>query len=248
MSDAPDHDAALRELSARLGYRFREPALLGTAVTHRSWANERASDATYERLEFLGDAVLGLLAAQWLYDRHAEAPEGELSRRKSYLVSERVLAAEGRRLGLGEALQLGVGEERSGGRRKPSLLADAVEAVIGAVFVDGGLEAARRLVEPLLERAAATGPPLELRDAKSRLQELTQALDRAVPTYRHVAEEGPDHEKVFTVECWIGDRLAAVGQGGTKKLAEQRAAAAALAALGGDAADDGAGGAAGPPV
>jgi ribonuclease-3 len=231
MSEAPALDAARGDFAHRLGHEFRDPGLLELALTHRSWANERTSDATYERLEFLGDAVLGLLAAEWLFQRHDEAPEGELSRRKSYLVSERVLAAEGRRLGLGEVLRLGVGEERSGGRSKPSLLADALEAVIGAVFLDGGLQAARGPVVRLLERAATSGPPLELRDAKSRLQELTQGLDRELPAYRHVASEGPDHEKVFTVECWVGERLVAIGRGGSKKLAEQRAAAGALAAL-----------------
>jgi ribonuclease-3 len=218
----------------RLGYAFHDPGLLEAALTHRSWANERGSDATYERLEFLGDAVLGLLTAAWLYQRHDGASEGDLSKRKSYLVSERVLAAEGRRLGLGEALRLGVGEERSGGRRKASLLADAMEAVIGAVFLDGGLDAARALVGPLLERAAEAGPPLDLGDAKSRLQEMTQALDRELPTYRLVAQEGPDHEKLFTVECWVDERRVAVGRGGTKKIAEQKAAAAALATFGGE--------------
>lgn len=231
MSEARDSDPAREGFAARLGYAFRDPRLLETALTHRSWANERSTDGTYERLEFLGDAVLGLLAAEWLYRRHDEAPEGELSRRKSYLVSEGVLADEGRRLALGEVLRLGVGEERSGGREKTSLLADALEAVIGAVYLDGGLTAVRPLVARLLERAAAAGPPLALRDAKSRLQEITQAQERELPSYRHVGAEGPDHEKIFTVECRVGERLVAVGQGGSKKLAEQRAAAAALAVL-----------------
>lgn len=231
MSEPTDRAAVTRAFAERLGHSFRDPALLERALTHRSWANERSSRETYERLEFLGDAVLGLITAEWLFARFGEAPEGELSRRKSYLVSEKVLAAEGRRLELGDALLLGVGEERSGGRDKPSLLADALEAVLGAVYLDGGPEAARKPIFRLLERASSSGPPFGLRDAKSRLQERTQALDRELPSYRLAGEEGPDHEKLFTVECRVGDRLVAVGQGGSKKLAEQRAAAAALAAL-----------------
>ena len=140
-------------LEKKLGYRFRRPELLDAALTHRSYAHEQASDAHYERLEFLGDAVLGMVTAGWLFNAHPDWPEGDLSKRKGHLVSQPVLARHAAELGLGEALRLGVGEERSGGRRKASLLADVWEAVIGAVYLDGGLEAAAALIRPLLAAA-----------------------------------------------------------------------------------------------
>lgn len=226
----------LAAVEARLGHRFAQRSLLATALTHRSWAYERGEPTTYERLEFLGDAVLALLTARWLYERFPEADEGELSRSKSHLVSEPVLAAAAERLALGEALRLGVGEDRSGGRRKTSLLADVLEAVLGALFVDAGLTAAERLVEPVLAAALAEAPEVPEREAKSRLQERLHAEGAPPPRYVQAGAEGPDHERRFTVECWIGDRLAGVGSGHSKKLAEQRAAAAALETLGAAAA------------
>ena len=185
----------LEVLQQRLGHRWTRPQLLVQAVTHRSYANEHGLPDHYERLEFLGDSVLGLITARWLYRAHPELPEGQLSRLMSYLVSEPVLADLARRLELGECLQLGVGEERSGGRAKPSLLADCLEAVLGALFLDAGLAAARRLVEPLLEQAVDGRPALQLGDAKTRLQELAQAQGLELPEYRHVSERGPDHRK-----------------------------------------------------
>lgn len=220
-------------LEERLGHRFRDPALLELAVTHRSHAYERGSGEHgehYERLEFLGDAVLAAAAAEWLYRRYPDLPEGDLSQLKGWLVSRPVLARHARRLGLGELLRLGVGEERSGGRDKDSLLADALEAVLGAVFLDGGFEAARRAVERLLVEAAAERPGDPLRaDAKTRLQELAQARGWSLPRYRLVGEEGPEHEKTFTVECRLEGGAAATAAGPSKKAAEQRAAAAVLA-------------------
>ncbi len=212
----------------RLAHRFADPALLAAALTHRSWAHERGEGPTYERLEFLGDAVLTLIAAGWLYRTFPGSAEGELSQFKSYLVSEPVLAEAAEGLALGEALRLGVGEERSGGRRKASLLADVLEAVVGALFLDGGLAVAERFVEPLLEAALVARAQLGAEDAKSRLQEALQARGAAPPRYDHVAAQGPDHDKSFTVECWLGEVLAAVASGPSKKVAEQRAAAAAL--------------------
>lgn len=218
-------------LEQSLGHRFRKPELLERAVTHRSWANERGSEEHYERLEFLGDAVLGAAASEWLFHRYPDLPEGELSQLKSHLVSRPVLARQARRLGLGELLRLGVGEERSGGRKKDSLLADAMEAVLGALFVDGGYEAARRAVETLLLEAVPerSGEAVEL-DAKTRLQELAQARGWSLPDYRLVGEEGPDHEKTFEVECRLRN-AAATATGRSKKVAEQRAAAAVLAEI-----------------
>ncbi|MCB1056555.1 MAG: ribonuclease III [Acidobacteria bacterium] len=218
-------------LEQRLGYRFRSPELLQLALTHRSFANEQGQGGHYERLEFLGDAVLGLVTAEWLFERHPDLPEGELSKLKSSLVSARSLARHARRLGLGEQLQLGVGEERSGGRDKRSLLADSMEAVFGAVFRDGGLEAARKVIGGLLETEsggeASRGPV----DPKTELQEVAQARGWALPEYRLVDSQGPDHEKVFVFECFLEGELAGTGQGRSKKVAEQAAAAQALASL-----------------
>lgn len=224
-------------LEERLGYRFRRPELLELALTHRSYSNEQGAAAHYERLEFLGDAVLGLVTAEWLYERHPDLPEGALSKRKAHLVSRSVLAPWAERLRLGEELRLGVGEERSGGRAKPSLLADSLEAVFGAVYLDGGLEKARAVIRPMLEEAHGAGEAsptsvLATGDPKTRLQEIAQAHGWALPDYRLVGSSGPDHDKVFTVECALaGAGLAAEGSGPSKKVAEQRAAAALLASL-----------------
>jgi ribonuclease-3 len=223
---------ASEELQRRLGYRFGDPALLDLAMTHRSWANEQQVEGHYERVEFLGDAVLGLLVAHWLYQRYPDSAEGELSKLKSLLVSEPVLARWADDLSLGKVLRLGVGEARSGGRRKPSLLADALEAVLGAVFLDGGLSAVERIVGDWL----VTDPASDLgdfphADAKTALQELVQARGLDLPVYRHVSEAGPDHRKQFYVECWLGEKCVGEGFGGTKKKAEQRAATRALAAM-----------------
>ena len=203
--------------------------MLEQALTHTSYANEQGLEEHNERLEFLGDSVLGLIATDWLFRSRPLAPEGDLSRIKSRVVSAEALVRCARRLELGAALRLGRGEERSGGRDKQSLLACALEAVIGAVFVDGGLEAARGLVEPWIESEAALA--VDDAEAKSDLQELLQAQGLEPPEYRHVGREGPDHDPVFHVECWIGDRAAASASGRSKKSAERRAAARALAGL-----------------
>jgi ribonuclease-3 len=228
-------EATLVAVEARLGHAFGDRRLLAAALTHRSWAHERGEGPTYERLEFLGDAAITLIAAGWLYRRYPQATEGELSQLKGHLVSEPVLAAAAEGLDLGRALRLGVGEERSGGRQKASLLADALEAVVGALYLDGGLPAAEQFVESLLEEAGTAPDDLEALDAKSRLQEALQARGEGPPRYAHVGAEGPDHQRTFTVECWIGPILAAVASGPTKKAAEQRAAAAALELLRRDA-------------
>lgn len=219
------------ELEEALGYRFRDAALLERALTHRSFANEQGLSEHNERLEFLGDAILGAVAAEWLFRAHPELPEGELSKRKSYLVSAPALAGFAEDLPIGRSLRLGVGEERSGGRAKPSLLADTVEAVLGAIFLDGGIEPVRRIVTPLLERVLEERPRALEHDPKTRLQEEIQARGWELPAYVLVAEEGPDHEKRFTVECRVRDRSAGRGIGRSKKIAEQEAAAEALEGL-----------------
>ncbi|HRC85895.1 MAG TPA: ribonuclease III [Thermoanaerobaculia bacterium] len=218
-------------IEERLGYRFKKPELLETALTHRSLANERKLGAHYERLEFLGDAVLGALAAEWLFEEHPELPEGDLSKLKSALVSERSLAEHAESLGLGEAIRLGIGEERSGGRRKPSLLADVLEAVFGALWLDGGPEVARKVVRRFLDQTYGDSEWLRWGDAKTRLQEVVQGWGWERPSYQLVAAEGPDHQKRFQVECVLKGEVFGTGQGSSKKEAEQRAAAAALARL-----------------
>ena len=204
--------------------------MLERALTHTSWANEQGLEEHNQRLEFLGDSVLGLVVANRLYRSRPLAPEGELTLSRSHIVSDEALARRARLLDLGSALRLGRGEDRSGGRDKQSLLACALEAVIGAVFVDGGLEAARNLVEPWIEAEAVE--TTDLLDAKSDLQESVQSQGLEAPVYRHVGREGPDHDPVFHVECWIDGQAVAEASGRSKKEAEQRAAARALAELG----------------
>ena len=219
-------------LERKLGHRFRDRELLERALTHRSYANEKGLAKNNERLEFLGDSVLGLVTVDWLFDEHPVVSEGDLSKLKSRLVSEPVLAQAARGFDLGVHLKLGVGEDRSGGRDKPSLLADAMEAVIGAVFLDGGLKAATRLVRPMVIDALAEGEDA-VEGAKSRLQEEVQARGWPLPSYRLVEERGPDHRKVFRVECRLRGEPAGVGEGRSKKRAEHRAAAQALRGLSG---------------
>ncbi|MYA09626.1 MAG: ribonuclease III [Holophagales bacterium] len=219
----------VEDLETRLGHRFENRALLEQALTHSSFANERGLEQDNERLEFLGDSVLGLVVANRLFRSDPAAPEGVLSRTRSHVVSSEALARRARELDLGPALRLGHGEDQSGGREKPSLLADALEAVIGAVFVDGGLQAARELVEPWIGAEAAD--TMDALDAKSNLQESLQSQGLEPPFYRHVGRDGPDHDPVFHVECWVGGRVVAAASGHSKKEAERRAAARALAGL-----------------
>ena len=220
-----------RELEGRLDYRFANPLYLEKALTHRSYANEQGLEGHYERLEFLGDAVLGLVTAEWLFRRFPKRPEGELSRLKASLVSARSLATYARRLQLGRSLRLGVGEERSGGRSKASLLADSMEAVFGAVFLDGGLAAARSVILHFLETLTEEERRRQTRDFKTLLQELTQAQGWDLPEYRLAEESGPDHDKRFRLECHVLGELVGVGEGKSKKVAQQVAARAALARL-----------------
>ncbi len=219
-------------LEERLDYRFKKPELLKLALTHRSAANELGVERHYERLEFLGDAVLGLVTAAWLYERNPSLAEGQLSKLKAQLVSRSTLAPHAERLVLGPELELGVGEERSGGRTKASLLANSLEAVFGAIYIDGGLDAARGAIETMLETASTTGAPLLSVDAKTRLQEVSQANDGELPEYRQVGQKGPDHDKIYMVECWLAGEFAGRGEGSSKKAAEQRAAADALERMG----------------
>lgn len=214
-----------------LGYTLRDRALLQRALTHRSFSNEKGQEHNYERLEFLGDSVLGLVTAQWLFRRFPGEPEGELAKLKSYLVSAPVLSHFARSIDLGSQLLLGIGEDRSGGREKDSILADGLEAMFGAVFLDGGLDAARQVIEPILERAAQARSRISHTDSKTLLQELSQARGWGLPTYVVSSEQGPDHCKIFTIECSIGGNTVASADGRSKKEAAQRAAASALTEL-----------------
>jgi ribonuclease III len=221
-------DEARAALEARLGHRFVRPEHLATALAHRSHASGAPNN---EKLEFLGDAVLGLAISDLLMTRFPEAREGELSKMRAALVNAEVLAQKARELDLGRWLRLGKGEEKTGGREKTSILAAGYEALLGAVYLDGGYEAARRIVAAQFAGDLAAEAALSLRDYKTQLQELTQRLFRAVPQYTLIEERGPDHDKSFVSELTIGGRPYGRGVGRTKKLAEQAAAMAALAAL-----------------
>lgn len=225
----------LAAFEARLGYRFRDRGLLEHALTHRSKAAEDPSGGVVdnESLEFLGDAVLGFVVADLLFRDCPDSREGHKSKVKSAVVSTTSLAEAAERLGLGEYMILGRGEEKTGGRRKSALLADTYEALIAAMYLDGGLEPARTFIDrelgPVLREARAPG--FVGRDYKSRLQERVQSGGGPLPSYRVSATIGPDHRKQFHVQVRVGDEVIAEGVGLTKKDAEQEAARAALAAL-----------------
>jgi ribonuclease-3 len=222
-------------LEQRIEYRFRDPGLLEHALTHRSSVHEDVSGGVFdnESLEFLGDAVLGFVIADVLFRHFPQHNEGQKSKIKAWLVSEPSLAQLAGDLGLGEYLILGRGEEKSGGRLKQALLADGFEALIAAIYLDGGIEAAHEFVSrqfrPLIEDAARTvDEAAYTSDYKSALQERLQSEERGLPDYRLVGESGPAHRKRFEVEVWIEGAPAARGEGRSKKRAEQEAARAAL--------------------
>lgn len=228
--------ADLEQLQQTLGYRFDDAGLLIRALTHRSLVVESPpghGGCDNEQLEFLGDAVLGFIASDELAKSRPQAREGELSRLKAHLVSTAHLYEVASGIGLGKQLRLGRGEELTGGRHKRALLADAMEAVIAAVYLDGGLEASRGVVERLvLSRFKAGDEPVQPpRDAKSSLQEYAQARKLALPKYVTVGESGPEHAKTFTVEARIGKLAQHRAEGSSKKAASQRAAHLVLEAL-----------------
>jgi ribonuclease III len=218
-------------LEARLGYTFEDPGLLALALTHRSHAFEAGGLPTNERLEFLGDAVLGLVITAFIYERYPGEAEGRLAKLRAAVVNTGILARVARSLGLGEAVRLGRGEEQSGGRDKDSILADTLEAAIGAVYIDGGIDEATRVVERLfVDLVEDFATRRESLDYKTSLQELTAARLSALPQYA-VSEDGPDHEKSFTATVEVaGERLGS-GRGRSKKEAEQAAAREAYRTL-----------------
>jgi ribonuclease-3 len=228
-----DKKRDLEDLQKKIGYSFRDRRLLLEALTHSSFSNENPEERgeNNERLEFLGDAVLDLAAAEHLSDLLPGAREGELSRQRSLVVNEKSLAGAARGLDLGGYLLLGKGEERSGGRDKQSILAGGIEALVGAVHRDGGWEAARGVVHAILAFTPKMAPGEALRDPKTRLQEVCQEEQREFPQYRLLSREGPDHQPSFTVAVSLGGRDLAEGRGGSKKEAEQDAAGRALEKL-----------------
>jgi ribonuclease-3 len=229
-----DDAERVAQLEERVGAPFANRVIALAAVTHKSWVNEHRGEGgeDNERLEFLGDAVIDLVVSEFLMSRFPQAREGDLSKLRAAVVDEAGLAAMGRALGLGELLRLGRGEELTGGREKASLLADAMEAVIAAVFLDRGLGATHALVARFLGDAYARAETGSLdRDWKTQLQELGQARHRASPRYRVVAEVGPDHSKIFEIEVELRGVVLGRGSGRSKKDGEQAAARVALEAL-----------------
>lgn len=219
----------LKQLEKELGYSFSDASLLLRALTHVSYDREK-SVGHNEVLEFLGDAVLDLAISDVLIRSFPQKSEGDLSRMRAALVNSVVLAEKAALLNLGALLRLGKGEERSGGRDKPSILAGAFEALLGAIYRDGGYEAARRLVERYFA-ADVREESLGQQDYKTRLQEISQMLFHAPPSYRLVSESGPDHDKCFVTEIAVGGNVLGEGNGKTKKQSEQEAAKQALEKL-----------------
>ena len=219
----------IKDLEAAIGYRFKNISLLQNALTHSSYANERWHNSllSNERLEFLGDAILGMTVAKYLYQTFPDRPEGELTRMRADMVCEQTLAKVAARIDLGKHLLLGNGEEQGGGRTRNSILADAVESVIAACYLDGGLESAQRFIEQFI-LVEVPVKQLHNADYKTALQELVQQKKNQVLTYTLVGESGPDHDKKFDVEVKLNGVVVGSGSGSSKKRAEQDAARVAI--------------------
>lgn len=222
----------IKDLETAIGYRFKNISLLQNALTHSSYANERWHNSllSNERLEFLGDSVLGMLVADYLYRTFPDRPEGELTRMRADMVCEHTLATAANRIGLGEHLQLGHGEEQGGGRARESILADAMESVIAACFLDGGLDAALKIVRQFI-LVEVPVKKLHNADYKTALQELVQQKKNQVLSYAMVGQSGPDHDKKFDVEVSLNGKVVGKGSGSSKKRAEQMAAKTAIESL-----------------
>jgi len=219
----------IKDLEAAIGYRFKNISLLQNALTHSSYANERWHNSllSNERLEFLGDSILGMTVAEYLYRNFPDRPEGELTRMRADMVCEKALAKVAARIGLGRHLMLGNGEEQSGGRSRDSILADAVESVIAAAFLDGGMDAARQFIDRFV-LVEIPVQKLHNADYKTALQELVQQKKNQVLSYVLTGESGPDHDKHFEVEVKLNGTAIGTGSGSSKKRAEQDAARCAL--------------------
>ncbi|MDR0952104.1 MAG: ribonuclease III [Oscillospiraceae bacterium] len=222
----------MESLEAKLQYTFKNKALLDNALSHSSYANEnRGKFSSNERLEFLGDSVLGFVVARGLYLKHPELPEGQMTRLRSELVCEQSLFETAKRLELGSFIRLGRGEESSGGRERESILADCVEAIIAALFLDGGVDTASRFIESFVLDGKEPGEAVVNTDFKTALQELIQCSPGNVLAYDTASESGPDHNKVFCMRVSLNGEALSEGSGKTKKEAEQRAAQSALETL-----------------
>ena len=223
----------MHKLEEKIGYHFQHPELLETALTHSSYANERHGQdcQSYERLEFLGDSILGLVTADFLYHHEPRLPEGRMTRLRAELVCEASLHQVALHLGLGAYMRLGRGEERTGGRERPSILADMVEAVIAAMYLDGGMDVARSFILERVLKDAEIGDAHRPADYKTALQELVQQRPGQLISYELIGESGPDHDKRFSFRVSINGSPAGEGSGRTKKEAEQMAARRALEAL-----------------
>ncbi|MGN9018535.1 ribonuclease III [Lachnospiraceae bacterium HCP1S3_C3] len=221
----------IQNLENEIGYVFNDKELLMQALTHSSYVNDRKMDKNLcnERLEFLGDAILEMTSSEFLYSEYPEKDEGELTKLRASLVSETPLAAVAGEIGLGEYLYLGHGEERTGGRTRYSVTSDAVEAVIGAIYLDGGIEPARAFVRKYILNDIENKKLFH--DSKTVLQEIVQKYHRGTLTYRLVKEEGPDHDKKYGMNALIDEKIIGYGEGRTKKAAEQQAAYSAIKSL-----------------
>lgn len=223
----------MMELEEKLGYVFRNPSLLSEALNHSSYANEHRAqgESSNERLEFLGDSVLGFVTAEFLFELHRDLPEGDLTRQRAALVCEQSLHEVAKMLDLGKYLKLGKGEEAGGGRHRASILADATEAVFAAVYLDGGIEAASALIHRVLLDQEGEHAEQLVQDYKTALQELVQRKSGQQLSYRMVGESGPDHNKTFVAEVLLNGEGVGTGSGHSKKEAEQAAARAAIRKL-----------------
>lgn len=222
----------MQGLQDKIGYNFKDRALLTKALTHSSYANEmRIQGGSNERLEFLGDSVLSLIVSDYLFKNFSNLPEGDLTKIRAAIVCEQSLFTYAQKMGLGEYLLLGKGEQQNGGRQRPSLLADAFEALLAAIYLDGGLEIARKLVLRFV-KSEIKHISESFHDYKTQLQEIIQQNPEERLEYVLVAESGPDHDKRFTVQVMLNSNVVGVGEGRSKKQAEQKAAKQALELMG----------------
>ncbi len=220
----------MKELEKKIGYVFRDKALLALALTHSSYANEKGNKSDNERLEFLGDSVLGFITAEYLFSTLKDRPEGELTKLRANAVCEKSLAVFANEIDLGNYILLGKGELMTGGRERPSILSDAFESVIAAIYLDGGIDEARKFVLRFVSKS--TTDTVQATDYKTMLQEVIQKNPDEHLTYRLAAESGPDHNKLFTVEVYLNSNCIGTGNGHSKKKAEQAAAREALLLMG----------------
>ncbi len=223
----------LSDLQQKLQYQFKDDQLLLTALTHRSFLNEdRTVVQSNERSEFLGDAVLELITSEFLFQKYPKSPEGELTSLRAKIVQTRTLATLATELGIGEFLRMSKGERASGGMTNASLLADTIEAIIGSMYLDSGIDSAKTFIETfLLNKYEEITKTADVEDWKSRLQELIQAKGGIAPTYQVIHEEGPDHDRTFTIQVYYLDKPQETGTGKSKQAAQQSAARKALEKL-----------------